>query len=28
MTFKLEIKRFVDKEVIGTVKNIEEAREI
>lgn len=28
MTFKLEIKRFVDEEVIGTVKNIEEAREI
>lgn len=28
MTFNLEIKRFVDEEVIGTVKNIEEAREI
>lgn len=28
MTFKLEIKRFVDEEVIGAVKNIEEAREI
>lgn len=28
MTFKLKIKRFLDEEVIGTVKNIEEAREI
>ena len=28
MIFKLEIKRLADKEIIGTVKNIEEAREI
>lgn len=28
MIFKLKIKRFVNEEVIGTVKNIEEAREI
>lgn len=28
MVFKLEIKRFADEEVIGTVKNIEEARSI
>lgn len=28
MIFKLEIKRFADKEIIGSITGIEEAREI